>query len=133
MKNSGKHIMKKIKSKTHSATEVTGELITTPPQEVGAVSEIAPQKTVEQRIQEAFPREVISGLVITQPMSDHETFETFQGIKLNINGQDLRLRWNTDVATQHQSTSGASFEDIIVSAVIGTLTAWGTCRMVILK
>lgn len=93
----------------------------------------APPKTIEARLQEAFPLEQIRVVTVTDRIVDPKTFDVMQGIKLNVNGRDIKMKWDVNAAAQHQSATGVSFEDIVVNAVVGTLTAWGTCRMTIIQ
>jgi len=85
--------------------------------------------SLEYRLQSTFTNDKIKVLLITDRIYDPTTFEASQGIKLDVNGVEVKMKWNVEAASQHQSATGISSEDIIYNAVVGTLTAWGTCRM----
>lgn len=89
--------------------------------------------SLESRLQSAFVNDKIKVLLITDRMCDPNTFEASQGIKLDVNGVDVKMRWSVEAANQHQIATGISSEDIIYNAVVGALSAWGTCRMTIVK
>jgi hypothetical protein len=89
--------------------------------------------TLESRLQTAFSNDKIKVLLITDRIYDPNTFEVSQGIKLDVNGVEVKMKWSVETANQHQKATGISSEDIIYNAVVGALTAWGTCRMTIVK
>jgi len=93
----------------------------------------SPAPSLESRLQSTFTNDKIKVSLITDRMYDSNTFEASQGIKLDVNGVEVKMKWSVEAASQHQSATGISSEDIIYNAVVGTLTAWGTCRMTIVK
>jgi hypothetical protein len=93
----------------------------------------SPVPSLESRLQSAFSNDKIKVLLITERIYDPNTFEASQGIKLDVNSVEVKMRWSVETANQHQTATGISSEDIIYNAVVGALTAWGTCRMTIVK
>jgi hypothetical protein len=89
--------------------------------------------TLETRLQKAFSNDNIKILLITDRIYDPNTFEISQGIKLEVNGAEVKMKWNVEIADKHQKATGTPSEDIVYNAVVGTLTAWGTCRMVVVE
>jgi hypothetical protein len=89
--------------------------------------------SLESRLQGAFINDKVKVSLITDRMYDPSTFEASQGIKLDVNGVEVKMKWSVETANQHQKATGISSEDIIYNAVVGALTAWGTCRMTIVK
>ena len=93
----------------------------------------SPVPSLESRLQSAFSNDKIKVLLITERIYDPNTFEASQGIKLDVNSVEVKMRWSVETANQHQTATGISSEDIIYNAVVGALTAWGTCRVTIVK
>lgn len=89
--------------------------------------------TLESRLQTAFSNDKIRVLLITDRIYDPNTFEVSQGIKLDVNGVEVKMKWSVEIANQHKKVTGISSEDIIYNATVGVLTGWGTCRMTIVK
>ena len=89
--------------------------------------------SLESRLQSAFTNDKVKVSLITDRMYDPSTFEASQGIKLDVNGVEVKMKWSVETANQHQKATGISSEDIIYNAVVGALSAWGTCRMTIVK